>query len=83
MAEEAKAGAADAVTGFEHASTETLLKIRRNMAGGFGQVYDHQQAGTLDIRPKAGAATPREAGQTIVMLFDGITVELQRRGVME
>lgn len=81
MADEQQAGAGeDALTGFEGYSTEVLEKIRANLAGGLDRVAAHHTAGTLDDRPKRGAATPREAGYTILMMSDQIEKVLRQRG---
>lgn len=83
MAEERQGEAVARLTGFEKYSTETLQSIHRKQEEGLAEVHRRWEAGTVNERPKPGAATPKEAGETIMMLHDGITAELRRRGVIE
>jgi hypothetical protein len=91
VAEESTEAATDVLTGFEKYDVETLLKVRQNLIGGINQVGERMEfdgneivgMGTALIRSKEGAATPAEAGQVIVMLFDTVTLELRKRGVLK
>ena len=83
MAEEREDAAAERVTGFESHDTEVLLAVRELQKQGLAEVHRHWEAGTLEVRPKPGAATAKEAGETIQMLYDTITLELQRRGALK
>lgn len=83
MAEEREGAAAERVTGFEQHDTKVLLAVRANQERGLLEVLRHEEAGTLNVRPKPGAATPKEAGETIMMLYDAIGAELKRRGVLK
>lgn len=83
MAEEDEGGAAESVTGFERYATETLLTVYQNQLAGLGQIYDHWQKGTVDVRRKDGAATPREFGGVLQMLHDKVKAELIKRGELE
>ncbi len=91
MAETDEAAAADPVTSFEKYDVDTLKAIRQNLIGGIDRVGQRLEfeddkiigMGTALVRPKDGAATPIEAGQGIVMLFDTITRELRKRGALK
>lgn len=83
MAEEDEGGAAELVTGFERYDTEALLTVYRNQLAGLGQIYDHWKNGTVDVRRKDGAATPREFGGVLQMLHDKVKAELIKRGELE
>jgi hypothetical protein len=83
MAEEREEQAVRLVTGFEKYDTDILLAIREGQENGLAEVLRHEEAGTLHVRPKPGAATAKEAGETIMMLYDAITLELRQRGALK
>lgn len=67
--------------GFDRYDTEVLLAVRKKMRGGLAEVVASERAGTLHARRKPGAATPKEAGETIQMLLDGVDAVLRERGI--
>jgi hypothetical protein len=75
------ASSAASLTGFEKYPTATLLRIAGKMEAGLQDVHKASERGVVNQRPKAGAATPREAGYTVIMLRDGINAVLAGRGV--
>jgi hypothetical protein len=83
VAEMGEGETAERLTGFEQHDTQVLLAVRGNQERGLLEVLRHEAAGTLNVRPKPGAATPKEAGETIQMLYDAIELELRRRGVLK
>lgn len=83
MVEERQEEQPASVGGFSKYPTSVLLAVRERQEQGLAEVHRHWQAGTINVRHKDGAATAKEAGETIVMLYDAITLELQQRGVLE
>jgi hypothetical protein len=83
VAEAGEGEAAEQLTGFEKHATSVLFAVRANQEQGLLEVFRHEEAGTLNVRPKPGAATAKEAGETIMMLYDAITEELRRRGALD
>lgn len=70
------------VTFSEDTSTETLLKLWKNVKRGLDRVAREIDNGTFNT-PAAtkGAAPPSQAGQLTLWLAMGIDIELTRRGV--
>lgn len=80
MADQRAAEAAGpALTGFEHCPDEVLHIIRDNLLRGLDRLAAVGAQGQLDVRPRPGAATPREAGYTFAMLLGGIEATLRSR----
>ncbi|MFY1595583.1 hypothetical protein [Micromonospora sp. WMMD737] len=69
------------MTGFEQASTATLLTIRGNLRRGLDEVATALDAGTFHRVGPKGAAPPSQAGQLTLSLLDGVDGELSRRRV--
>lgn len=83
MAEANQEADAHRVTGFERYETEVLMTVYRNQLNGMAQIHEHEEKGTIDQRRKPGAATPREFGGVLVMLYDNVKAELIKRGELE
>ena len=67
--------------GLENASTENLVKIRRNLLEGLDKVVVHVENGTLDVSPGEKINPPRAGGQLTLMLLGEINAILDERGV--
>lgn len=67
------------MTGFEHASTETLETIRSNLLSGLDRIAATLAAGSFTTVGEHGAAPPSQSGQTTLALLAGIDAELTKR----
>jgi hypothetical protein len=67
------------VTGFEQASTETLMKIRANLLCGLDAVAATLADGTFTVAGAKGSAPPSQSGQTTLALLAGVDAELESR----
>jgi hypothetical protein len=67
------------VTGFEHASQETLAVLRCNLLAGLDNVAASLAAGTFHVCGPKGSAPPAQSGHLTLALLDGVVAELNRR----
>jgi hypothetical protein len=67
------------VTGFEHASAETLATLRGNLLRGLDNVAESLADGTFHACGPKGSAPPAQSGHLTLALLKGVTAELNRR----
>lgn len=67
------------MTGFEEASTETLLATRARLLSGLDLVARHVDAGTFHTIPPGKASPPSQSGHLTLILLNGVDAELARR----
>lgn len=93
MADADKGVAPEPLTGFEGYSLDVLRRIKENLDRGIDKVGEFwlqdqrdgkgPDEGTLNQRPKPGAATPREAGAAIQALLDSIEKTIKQKEELE
>ncbi len=66
-------------TGFENHSTETLLKIRKNLLNGLDEVAKTIKNGTFNTVGHKGSAPASQSGHLTLALLEGIEAELKKR----
>lgn len=67
------------MTGFEQATTETLVVIRDNLLSGLNEVSATLADGTFETVGPKGAAPPSQSRQTTLALLRGVLAELRAR----
>ena len=67
------------MTGFEQASTATLMTIRSNLLSGLDAVAATLADGTFTTVGIKGTAPPSQSGQLTLALLAGVDAELARR----
>jgi hypothetical protein len=67
------------VTGFEHATAETLATLHRNLLRGLDNVARSLAAGTFHTCGPKGSAPPAQSGHLTLALLKGVDAELASR----
>lgn len=68
------------MTGFGHASDETLKTLQGNLLAGLDAVAATVAAGTFYTPGPKGSAPPAQSGHLTLALLNGVNAELGRRG---
>lgn len=71
------------MSGFESATSQTLVVIRANLVGGLDKIAATLADGSFHTVGAKGAAPPSQSGQITLALLTQIDAELSRRGGQE